>query len=352
MKTVRNIFDQICSFENLFTAFQKARRGKRYRDYAVEFENRLEENLFNLSEGLKSGAYIPGVYRTFYINEPKRRLISAAPFRDRVVHHALIGVIEPFFDNKLIEDTYACRKGRGTHKALDCCQHYLQRYDWALKCDISKYFPSIDHLILIDQLKKYIGDERTLNLIARIIHHSNKQESVLAWFPSDDLLTPLERKKGIPIGNLTSQFFANFYLNGFDHFIKQDMGCKGYVRYMDDFIVFDDSKQRLFEILEEIRGFMNTIRLILHPHKQEVFPAKNGLPFLGFYIYRDRRRLLRDGIKRFNKRVKRQVFNISAGKMSLVDFKQSLMSWIGHAQHGDTWQLRNRLFKTIRISIP
>ncbi|MBC8277086.1 MAG: group II intron reverse transcriptase domain-containing protein [FCB group bacterium] len=352
MKSIRNVFDHICSFENLLVAFQKARRGKQYREYAVDFENRLEENLLELAEELKTGAYFPGDYRTFYIREPKRRLISAAPFRDRVVHHAVIGVIEPYFDKKLIEDTYACRKGKGTHKALDRCQYFLRRFDWALKCDVRKYFPSIDHLILLEQLRKYIEDEKTLGLLEKIVVHSNEQEFVIAWFPGDDLLTPLERRRGIPIGNLTSQFFANFYLNGFDHFIKQDLGCEGYVRYMDDFIIFGDSKRKLFGILEEIREYMMGIRLILHPRKQEIFPAKNGLPFLGFYIFRDRRRLLRDGIQRFNKRLKHQMYAISAGKMSLTEFKQSLMSWIGHAQHGDTWRLRKKLFRRINISNP
>ena len=349
MKTIRNVFEQICSFENLYQAFQKARRGKRYREYAVEFENRLEENLLRLGEELRTGSYIPGEYRIFYIHEPKRRLISAAPFRDRVVHHALIGVIEPIIDKKLIEDTYACRNGKGTHKAIDRCQYFLQRFDWVLKCDIRKYFSSIDYLILIDQLTLYIKDKRTLNLIETIIHHSNEQEFILGWFPGDDLLTPLERKRGIPIGNLTSQFFANFYLNEFDHFIKQELGCKGYVRYMDDFVIFGDSKENMFEIRTKIKEYLIELRLRLHPKKQEIFPAQNGLPFLGFYLFRDRRRLLRSGIIRFNLRVKKQMFALSTGRMSLFEFKQSLMSWIGHAKHGNTWMLRRRLFEKIKI---
>ena len=347
MNSIRNVFDHICSFENLLCAFQKARRGKRYREYAVDFENLLEENLLELAEELKTGAYLPGDYRTFYIREPKRRLISAAPFRDRVVHHAVIGVIEPYFDKKLIEDTYACRKGKGTHKALDRCQYFLKRFNWALKCDVRKYFPSIDHLILSEQLRKYIEDERTLGLLEKVIVHSNEQEFVKAWFPGDELFTPLERRKGIPIGNLTSQFFANFYLNEFDHFIKQELGCKGYVRYMDDFVIFGGSKKKMFEIRAKIKDYLLELRLRLHPKKQEIFPAQNGLPFLGFYIFRDRRRLLRSGIIRFNLRTKQQVLALSTGRLSLCEFKQSLMSWIGHAQHGNTWRLRRSLFEKI-----
>lgn len=349
MKTIRNIFPQIYSFENLYRAFQKARRGKRYREYAVDFEKRLEENLLLLSEELRNGTYSPGTYRAFWIKEPKPRLISAAPFRDRVVHHALIDVINPLIDPSFIEDSYACRLGKGTHKAIDRCQQFLRRFDWVLKCDIRKYFPSIDHKILMELLKRHIYDEKALKLIGVILDTSNPQEPVLEWFLGDNLLTPAEHRIGIPIGNLTSQFFANLYLDGFDHFIKHELGCKGYLRYMDDFIIFDKSKDDLLAIREKVRNYLATLRLKLHNRKQEIFPAKNGLPFLGFHIYRNNRRLSSENIKRFNLRINKQIKELHSGRLTHIDFKQSFISWIGHAQHGNTWRLRERLFDRIII---
>ena len=349
MKSVRNVFDQICSFENLFCSFHKARRGKRYRDYAVEFERKLEENLLCLRDELLAGVYVPGRYRAFYINEPKRRLISAAPFRDRVVHHAVIDILEPHFDRSMVEDTYACRRGKGTHAALDRCQEHLCRFEWALKCDIRKFFPSIDHDLLIAKLERKIQDERTMKLLRLIIRTGNSQELVTAWFPGDDLLTPAQRTKGIPIGNLTSQFFANFFLSGFDQFVKRDLGCRGYVRYMDDFILFSDSKDQVGNWLDAVMECLSAIRLKLHPRKQEIFPSKNGASFLGFHVYRERRRLLRANIRLVRKRLRLNVRLRRSGKISWGEFNQSLVSWIGHASHGNTWLFRKALFSVIKF---
>ena len=349
MKSIRNVFETICSFENLYVAYQKARRGKRYRDYAVHFERRLEENLLELKQELLTDTYHPGAYRAFYIREPKKRLISAAPFRDRVVQHAVIDVIEPLMDPILIEDTYACRKSKGTHAALDRCQYYLQRFDWVLKCDIMKYFPSIDHELLSKILGENIRDMRTLNLLNLILGTGNAQEPVLAWFPRDDLLTPAERRHGIPIGNLTSQFFANFYLDGLDRFVKQELRCRGYVRYMDDFILFGSTKQQLFQWRDQIRIFLSGIRLRLHNRKQEIFPTKNGVSFLGFHLFAWHRRLSQTNIAYFKARTKTQMLMVHNGLMNFVTFRQSLVSWIGHASHGNTWNLRKVLFREIRL---
>ena len=351
MKTVKNIFEKIYSFENLYYSFLKARRGKRYRDYAVDFEKNIEENLLNLAEELRNDTYKPGKYRTFHIFEPKKRLISAAPFRDRIVHHALINIIEPFYDPSFIEDTYACRKGKGTHAAIDRCQKFMRRYDWILKCDIRKYFHSIDHTILLNLLQKRIKDLNVLNLISIILNSFEQKESILEWFPGDNLLSPLERSRGLPIGNLTSQFFANLYLNDFDHFIKQDLRCKGYLRYMDDFILFGDTKAEMLNLKKEIVEYLSKIRLRLHPLKQEIFPSKNSISFLGFIILRSHRRLLPENISKFKNRIKRQISEIKSGNLSLSQFRHSLNSWIGHAKHGNTWKLRSFLFNSSLFKI-
>lgn len=349
MKTIRNIYHEISSFENLYNAYQKARRGKRYLEYAVEFEQHLEENIINLSQELGDKSYLPGSYRTFWIKEPKPRLISAAPFRDRVVHHALIDVLEPLMDPIMIEHNYACRRGKGSHLALHASQRYLRRFSWVLKCDIRKYFPSIDHQILLEIMKKHISDTETMHLISIILNGSNPQESVLHWFPGDDLFSPIERRKGLPIGNLTSQFFANMYLNGFDHYIKQKLGIKGYLRYMDDFLLFGNSKADLFEIRAKIVNYLSGLRLRLHPRKQEIFPAKSGISFLGFTIYTYLRRLSQVNIKRFRCRMQSKITDIEKGRLTYDDYKRSLIGWIGHARHGDTWRLRELVFSKLII---
>jgi retron-type reverse transcriptase len=234
MKRYGNLYPAIIGFENLFAAAYRARRGKRYRPDVAAFHFHLETGILTLRDELVTQTYQPGAYRAFYIHDPKRRLISAAPYRDRVVHHALCRVIEPIFERGFIFDSYANRLGKGTHAALDRATQLARRYPYALKCDIEKYFPSIDHAILLERIERKIKCRRTLWLIERIVANSNPQEDVVRYFPGDDLFTPAERRRGIPIGNLTSQFFANIYLDGFDHFVQERLGQPAYVRFADD----------------------------------------------------------------------------------------------------------------------
>ena len=234
MKRVGNLYERLCSFENLYLAAGRARRGKRHRPDVAAFHCELEGELVSLQEELRRQTYRPGPYRAFRIRDPKPRLISAASYRDRVVHHALCQVIEPIFDKSFSFDSYANRLGKGTHKALDRSSQFARRYPYVLKCDLEKYFPSIDHELLKARLARKLKCRDTLQLIGSIIDHSNPQEELIRHFPGDTLFTPLERRRGIPIGNLTSQFFANVYLNGFDHFVQQDLKIPAYVRFADD----------------------------------------------------------------------------------------------------------------------
>jgi RNA-directed DNA polymerase len=247
MKRLGGIFEQVVAFDNLLLAFRKARRGKRRRPPVAGFELRLERELLALQLELLTGDYQPGGYRLFTIYERKPRLIAAAPFRDRVVHHALLNVIEPVIDRRFIDDSYACRAGKGTHAAVERYQHWSRRHAYALKVDIARYFPSIDHDILKGKLRRYLKDARVLRLFDRIIGSGPPfEETGLAdYFPGDDLFGPIERGRGIPIGNLTSQFLANLYLDGFDHFVKEVLGVRPYLRYVDDMVLLDDDKGRL-----------------------------------------------------------------------------------------------------------
>ncbi len=220
MKRHGNLWPTLTSFEHLLRSSEKAKRGKRFRPAVARFEFNLEPELWKLREQLLGKAYRPGQYRSFYIYEPKKRLISAAPYRDRIVHHALTGMLEPIFEPTFIADSYACRKEKGTHAAVDRCQQFARRFRYVFKADIRKFFPSMDHEILKTQVARKIKDPDVLWLVGRTIDGSNPQEEVQHYFPGDDLFTPGERTRGIPIGNQTSQFFANVYLDPLDHFIN------------------------------------------------------------------------------------------------------------------------------------
>jgi len=241
------MYSQLVSWDNLYLAYRKAAKGKRGKPSAARFEYRLEDNLIQLQQELLTKTYRPGQYHSFYIHEPKRRLISAAPFRDRVVHHALCNLIAPLFERSFISDSYANREGKGTHRALDRAQQFARRYRYVLQCDIRQFFPSIDHAILRDILVRKIDDPDVMWLVDLILESGVgvlSKEYKMAYFPGDDLFA-INRPRGLPIGNLTSQFWANCYLNPFDHFVKRELHCQGYLRYVDDSLFFGDDKHIL-----------------------------------------------------------------------------------------------------------
>jgi retron-type reverse transcriptase len=285
VKRVGNLWPTLTSFENLLRAAEKARKGKRFRPAVAAFHFDLEHQLWSLHDELSTKSYRPGGYRSFFLCEPKKRQISAAPYRDRVVHHALTNVLEPIFERSFIPDSYACRKGKGTHAAVDRCQQFARRFRYVLKADIQKFFPSLDHEILKGLVAGKVKDPDVLWLVGRIIDHSNPQEPVQDWFPGDDLFTPGQRRRGIPIGNQTSQFFANVYLDPLDHFAKDRLQVGGYVRYVDDFLVFADDKKQLADVQRRIAEFLTRLRLRLHPTKNVVFPVRQGIGSLGYRVF-------------------------------------------------------------------
>lgn len=347
MKTVKNLYPPIIEFKNLYLAFTKAAKGKTWKPYVEQFKINLEGELFQLQHDLSSKMYQPGDYYNFYITEPKRRLVSAAPFRDRVVHHAICNIVEPIYEKIFIFDSYACRKGKGQHKAADRYTEFCRKNKYVLKCDIQKYFPSIDHQILLALLKRKIKDTDVLWLFEKIIKSGKdilQDEYIVNWYPGDNLLTPIERDRGLPIGNLTSQFLANIYLNELDYFIKFILGCRYYIRYMDDFVVLSQSKAELWRIRKEIINFLDGLRLSLHPKKNRIFPVTQGTEFMGYRIFPTHRRLKKDNIKRFVKRMKSFQQQYKSGEIDWQSINQSVQSWIGHAKHADTFHLRENLF--------
>ncbi len=350
MKRYGHLWSQIICFANLLQAAKQAQRGKRFRNDILKFNANLEIELLQLQTELQTKNYIPGQYKTFEIVEPKRRLISAAPYRDRVVHHAVCNIIVPLLERSFIADSYANRKGFGTHRALRRFTQFTRSSTYILQCDIQKYFPSIDHAILKTLLRRKLKCPDTLWLLETILDHSNPQESLIHYFPGDDLLTPAERRRGLPIGNLTSQFFANLYLNGFDHFVQEQLKISKYLRYVDDFALFGEDKTQLQHARTEIEHYLATLRLKIHPVKSQLFKTHKGPTFLGFRILPQQIRVRTDNLRRAKKRLRKQQQDYLTHKIPLETLSQSIYSWIAHLEHGDTWQLRKKLFSHLTFT--
>jgi RNA-directed DNA polymerase len=352
VKTYKNLYARVMAFENLYQAYRLARRGKRDRAAVGDFEFNLENNLLCLQDELQSQTYRPSGYHNFYIFEPKRRLVSAAPFRDRVVHHALCQIIEPIWETRFIHHSYACRIKKGTHAALDQAHAWARQYGYAFHGDIVKYFPSIDHQILFDLIARKIADPKILWLIQTILDSGagiQADERPLLYFPGDNLFAAL-RTTGLPIGNLTSQFWANVYLHELDQFAKQVLHVPAYLRYMDDFVLFSDSKAQLHAWKTAIRDFLGArLRLLLHDTKSVIQPTRIGLDFCGFVLFPTHRRIRRSSIRRFVQRFREQREAYRNGQLLLEKMTMSVQCWVAHAAHGDTWRLRSRLFRDYAI---
>ncbi len=240
MKRAGNLYDSICSWDNLELAARKVRKRKRYRRYAEDFELKRESRLIALHDELVAETWQPGAYTTFKIYDPKERLICAPAYPDRIVHHALCNVIGPILERSLVDHTYSCRVGLGTGMARKRCHSLVRKNSHVLKLDVRRYFPSIDHAILKNKIHRLIKCSQTLHLIERIIDSWHESGSEPVWCHGDELLTPSERPHGLPIGALTSQLFANLYLSSLDHYVQEFIRPSGYVRYTDDLLLFSN----------------------------------------------------------------------------------------------------------------
>jgi len=333
-KTFNGLFDQIITFEALHSAYLKARKGKRKSWPCRHFERDLEGNLIQLQNELIWGQYECGPYRSFYVTEPKRRRITALQlFRDRVVQNAIVTVIEPIWEARFIGQSYACRVGRGTHsgaeKAQEMLRECLRRHGqvYVLKADISKYFASIDHEILLGLLRKRIADRRLMAVIENIVRSYSE---------------PGTPGKGLPIGNLTSQLFANIYMDAFDQWAKCRRRERWYIRYMDDFVVVHPDKRHLQALRIDAERWLQDHLALSTNNKTSVFPVSHtggrGLDFLGFHLWPDGRRLRRASLRRFGRQLKQWQDDYSRGDIDLSDIRQNLHSWVNHARHGNAIQ--------------
>lgn len=344
---MHNSRERVIAWENLWLAFRKAARGKRGHPPVAHFEFQVADQLLRLQDELRSGKYRPGGYTHFYIHEPKRRKISAAPFRDRVVHHALCNVIEPVFDLTFIAHSYANRKGKGTHRAIAQLQAYAQTYRYVLRMDIVKHFPSLDHAVLRDELARVIQDDWILRLTDQILASGAgvlAEEREVVYFAGDDLFAA-NRPRGLPIGNLTSQFWSNCLMNPLDHFVLDELGCAGYLRYVDDFCLFSNYKRQLWTWKSAIQDKLADLRLTIHPNAQ-VMPVMEGIAWLGWIVWPDCRRLKVRNAVNFTRRLERNLDLYQAGHISFAELDASVQGWINHVRYGDTWGLRRHIFST------
>ena len=329
MKKIYDVYSKIMSKENLYRSAYMAARGRRYRDTTADFNFHLEEEIDRLHNELATRSYCHGKYRIFTIHDPKKREIAAAPFRDRVVHHAVHDVIEPLIDKSFIYDSYACRNDKGTHKAVDRAQSFLRANRFCLHGDVKKYFYSINHDILKGILRMRIEDGNLLWLLDKIV------DSAVSL-------------RGLPIGNLTSQFFANLYLSELDYFVKFDLCRCYYLRYMDDFLVFSKDKKELSEVKVKIRGFLeNSLSLNLHEGKSQIYSTKSGIKFLGFRIYKEYRRLASDNVRCFRKRLKRFAYLFENGKIGAKEISDSVRCWTAHSEYANTKSLRYNIWSRL-----
>lgn len=324
MKRYNNLYSEICSMDNLEAAWRYVRLGKRYDKEVLCFGYNVLENLIRLHNELIWKTYKVGQYREFVIYDPKERLIQYLPLRDRIVQQALHQIVVPIFDKGFIDDSYACRVGRGTHRAMKRLQYFINasRQKWGpevyyLHCDIRKYFPHVDHEVLYGLICRKIKCPDTLHLMRAIIDSS--------------LSDP-----GLPIGSLFSQLGANIYLNVLDQFVKHDLRERYYLRYMDNFIIIHPDKKHLQCVKEEIRGLLdNRLRLELNPKGTMINKAGNGIDFVGYRVYADRVKIRKASIKRMKKRLKMMHAMYRKHTASIGEITQRIRSWLGHCCHAN-----------------
>ena len=326
---------KICTFGNALSAYKKARKCKRYRSDVLQFEAKRELNLIRAMEDLENGTYEAGKYFVFKVYEPKERLIMALPFYDRVIQHMIVNIIEPIFCRRFIKHSYACQKDKGVHKASNTLARWLYNLQvkqgkkvYAIKADIHHYFQSIDHEILKKEIRRYIGDKDLIKILDYIIDNNG-------IYPDG---------VGIPVGNLTSQVFANVYLNILDQYIKHELGVRYYVRYMDDFVILGEDIEELKEILAKIEVFVQQRLHLTLNTKTTILSAKNGIDFAGYRHFATFR-ILR---KAATRRIRKTLNAFQNGEIDEEIFDRSMQSRLGHIIHADTYNLVKSIEEEVR----
>lgn len=327
-------YQELCSKENLETAYENAKKGKSNKRYVIEFEKDLKSNLNLLRLELIFHSYHPQPLKSFVIKDPKTRVISKSEFRDRIVHHALYKIIEPIFDKTFNYDSYANRKGKGTSKAIQRFEQFQRKVSknntkncFVLKADIKHYFENVNLDILVNILKNKIKDEKIIWLIKIILKNYNKD-------------------KGMPLGNLTSQFFANVYLNELDQYIKHILKVKYYIRYVDDFVILSSSKEELTILKEKINYFLlEQLKLTLHPEKSEIININRGITFLGYRIFSYHKLLKKSNLRKFKIKLNNQIELFQNNLLDFDHIYNSYTGWQGYSKQANTYKFRKKISK-------
>lgn len=350
---IKDIYEKIYDFDNLYNAYLCARKNKRYRKDVLRFTDNLEENLINIQNKLIYKEYEVGRYKEFYVHEPKKRLIMSLPFEDRIVQWAIYNVLNPSFEKSYIGDSYGCRVGKGAHGAIKRLQYWLRKMDrsdkkyYCLKMDISKYFYMVDHDILIKILRKYIEDEDTIYLLSKIIKCECGCGFGKEFLDIDDNVRI--NTKGMPIGNLSSQMFANIYLNELDQFVKRKLGAKIYIRYMDDFLILHHDKEFLNNALNEINTFLREELNLSLNNKTSLRPVKLGIEFVGYRVWNTHIKLRKSTTKRIKARLKYLKKRYEKGECSIDTISRTMSSYNGIFKHCDSYNLQKHILNNYAL---
>lgn len=339
MKNYTGIFEKIISLDNIFSAWDEFYKDKKQKEDVQHFEFELEQHIFQLHRDLKSKEYKHGPYTGFYIRDPKQRHIHKASVRDRVLHHAVFSVINPIFEETFISTSFSCRIGYGTHRGVTVLEKMARRIQkngtsacFILKCDIQKFFDSVDHNVLLSILRKRIGDKDTMWLLQEVVESYSSPQSTIF------------EKKGLPIGNLTSQLFANVYMNEFDQFMKNSLKVRNYVRYTDDFAIVSESSTYLGGLLGPIAEFLDRkLALNLHPKKITIRKLSRGIDYLGYIIFPNYRLVRTKTKHRMFTKLRRRTAEFHNGRVSRPTLEQSLQSYIGVLSHANTHRFVSEL---------
>lgn len=358
ISVLTDVYDKIYEFDEVEKAYRNARKGKRYRRDVLEFTADLESNLINICNHLQWETYEMGAYHPFYVHEPKLRLVMSLQFTDRIVQWDIYDKLYPFYDKMFIEDSYACRRGKGSHKAADRLQYWLRQVSrksekwYYLKLDISKYFYRVDHAVLEDILSRRIKDERLMRLLHKIINSEDTRFGLPAGMSPEECGDEMWLwDVGMPIGNLTSQLFANIYLNELDQFCKHKLHAHYYVRYMDDIIILSDSKRKLADWKDEIEIFLSdNLHLDLNK-KTAVRPITLGIDFVGYKIWATHRKLKQQTARRMIRHVAVMSEMLANEEMSREAFDRVTASYKGVLQHCNSYGLRAKLNSIYQNSV-
>lgn len=348
-KQIKNVYKTLCTYENLYESYLQARKCKRYRDEVLEFSFNVEEKLMEISEELKNNDYKVGGYREFYVYEPKQRLIMALPFKDRVVQWGVYQLLNPIFDKTYIYDSYGCRVGKGTLRAVQRLHYWLKKVGksdkkfYYLKLDVSKYYYRVDHEVLIDILRRKLRDKEMLQLLTTIITYEG---TLFGLKLNGDVNNPEDKvaRKGIPIGNLTSQMFANLYLNELDQYCKRDLSIRYYVRYMDDVIILSDDKKKLHEYKQLIETFLQEVLKLNLNNKTAIRPISQGIEFVGYRLWPTHVKIRKSTSLKMKKRLKYVKKQYERNEIPFDKVNATVQSYMGILKHCNSYRLQNKIF--------